>query len=66
MLASNMNPVYLAVCGPHHRAPGHQRQEPAIHRVRGRQQRTDPRQGALLRGGGGGLVEGLLHNVIFW
>lgn len=44
-----------AVCGSHHRAAGHQRQEPAVHRVRGRQQRQDPRQRAL-RSGGGGLV----------
>lgn len=42
----------LAVCGSHHRAPGHQRQEPAVHRVCGRQQRQDPRQRALHRGGG--------------
>lgn len=43
----------LAGCGSHHRAPGHQRQEPAVHRVCDRQQRQDPRQRALRRGGGG-------------
>lgn len=42
--------------GSHHRAAGHQRQEPAVHRVCDRQQRQDPRQRAVHRGGGG-LVE---------
>ncbi len=46
----------LAVCGSHHWASGHQRQEPAVHRVCDRQQRQDPRQRALC-GGGGGLVK---------
>lgn len=33
----------LTVCIPHRRASGHQRQEPAVQRVRDRQQRQDPR-----------------------
>lgn len=42
----------LPGCGSHRGAPGHQRQEPAVHRVRHRQQRQDPRQRALRRRGG--------------
>lgn len=52
MLSVKSFAFVFSVCGSHHRAAGHQRQKPAVHRVRDHQQRQDPRQGALRRGGG--------------